>query len=531
MAKKDSVNVSIFSALKVGEKAKNVPVLLMSNPGMGKTTTVAIFAEHRGYHLQLLKGNSTSETEIIGYDVVPTLEMKESGLAPDVKTTVHLRPSWFSQILEKEKQGIPSLLFLDEITTAPEHVQAALLQLVFERKVGDEDLPESTLVVAAGNYIQNLSNQMNLIPPLMNRFLIYNITADDTDLDSFLCKYKGAISSPDGKTFDNIENLRKILEEMDNKAVNVDEQTENKIGEYIERQIKETARALMKSGEKPLSFKVTDLQSIYGDTIEDQKLYGFATLRTLGYLVDVSLASYLCFGKAGLTSDSYENMIDGLVGYGVSREKSGGEVKKTLLTPEFKESMKSVANEIDKMNNSAVPKYEEFLKQVLAKKTKSGTWDIPELQSTKVKVEEILGDKSLKGIERPIASVFVTDILEIIAKTVNNIGIDNLKVNTATIQSDSFEQDVPPEKVAAVIHKWNAAAGLFGVLEKFINVDGIGYKEDVTEAFSKAAYDCRMTQFKIAALKKVLAKRATGYEKIIPDCVQINTPSTFTKKK
>ena len=98
---KENINVAIFTALKVSEISK-VPILLMSNPGVGKSTSVELFAAVRGYHLQLLRGNSTSETEILGYDVADTNR--------DSETTKHLRPSWYTEILEMKEKGIPTLI-------------------------------------------------------------------------------------------------------------------------------------------------------------------------------------------------------------------------------------------------------------------------------------------------------------------------------------------------------------------------------------------------------------------------------------
>src|SRR5207248_8810483 len=43
------------------------------------------------------------------------------------------------------------LLFLDELTTAPPAVQAAMLRVVLERVVGDVTLPPAVRVVAAAN--------------------------------------------------------------------------------------------------------------------------------------------------------------------------------------------------------------------------------------------------------------------------------------------------------------------------------------------------------------------------------------------
>lgn len=517
MAKKDSVNVQIFTALKVGEKARNVPVLLMSNPGMGKSTCVAEFARHRGYHLQLLKGNSTSAEEIMGYDVVPT----EGMIVKDKHSTVHLRPSWFSNILQKDSEGIPTLLFLDEITTAPEHVQSALLTLIFDRRVGDEFLPESTLVVSAGNYIQNLSNQMNLIPPLMNRFLIYNVTASSSDLSSFLCKYKGAIGSPDGNIGDHMDDLQKILKDMDAQELKLDKGTANKIGEYIERSISSTAQALMESGDKVLDFVTTDLQSIYGDTIDDSFLYGFATLRTLTYLTEVTLASYLCFGKAGLTSDSYEKMIDGLVGYGISRDKKDKTAKKTRITPEFKESMKIAANDIEKMNNSSIPKYEQFIREIISKEVKSKGWNTAELQVVKTKFEEIADDKTIKSVERPIDPELLINVLGIIKNNVKNHESASIKVEKGSKPEDVIRKVLTPEKYSDMINKWNYIAGTFNTLFTFISTGSYKYGSDVQEELKRLQTEVKQLRFRLNLFHKIWNKYSTGVEKVIPSIVEM----------
>lgn len=65
MTKKEQndINVSIFCALKVSEMSK-VPVLLMANPGTGKSSTVEMFSEVRGYKLILLRGNKIGRAHV-----------------------------------------------------------------------------------------------------------------------------------------------------------------------------------------------------------------------------------------------------------------------------------------------------------------------------------------------------------------------------------------------------------------------------------------------------------------------------------
>lgn len=68
---------------------------------------------------------------------------------------------------------VPSLLFLDEFTTARASTTAALLRVVDERVVGDVVLPSTTTIVAAANPPSQAAgdNPNPLKPPSANRFI------------------------------------------------------------------------------------------------------------------------------------------------------------------------------------------------------------------------------------------------------------------------------------------------------------------------------------------------------------------------
>jgi MoxR-like ATPase len=57
------------------------------------------------------------------------------------------------------------LLFLDELTTAPPAVQAAMLRVVLERAVGDVELPASVRIVAAANPAEQAADGWELTAP------------------------------------------------------------------------------------------------------------------------------------------------------------------------------------------------------------------------------------------------------------------------------------------------------------------------------------------------------------------------------
>jgi hypothetical protein len=245
---------------------------------------------------------------------------------------VPLRPSWFEEVIRNHENGKKTLLFLDEITTANEFVQAALLHLIFERMVKTEKIPDDTLIVSAGNYAQNLSNTMTLLPPVMNRFMLFNIIPTADDLSVFLNKFDGSMK---GERKNYFAELEKNMRELDEQEKDIPEKKYNMIGEYIERGLKDIMKILMTQGDKPVDLTVTDLQNIYSDTEKDSKLYGFITFRTLNYLRDATIAVYQCFGKEGIASNLYRNVIDGLCGIGEFLcDAHGNETGKSLGSAE-----------------------------------------------------------------------------------------------------------------------------------------------------------------------------------------------------
>lgn len=501
----DSINVSIFTALKVSEVSK-VPVLLMSNPGLGKSTTVELFAEIRGYTLNLLRGNSTTESEVLGYDVADHTSKKP--------TTRHLRPAWFTKVLETYEEGGKTLLFLDEITTANEYVQAALLHLVFERKVGDEKLPDNTLIVSAGNYAQNLSNSMQMLPPLMNRFMIYNITPTYKDLDSFLCKYDGAIAN-EGKVDDFMETLRKTMKKLDSQEVHLTEEDENKVGEYIERGIKFTAKALMTSGSKPVDPTITDLQGLYSEAENEAKLYGFVTFRTLNYLRNVTLASYKCFGKAGILSDNYRNMIDGLCGIGISRDPKTKSVVKTPISKEFYDCMANIVSDIEKMNDSKLPSYTKFFNEMIKAKNEGRgdekMFKVPEMQAIINKISELRSDKDLNNIERPIDP----DCISNLCKIARNSGINATKIKINN--TGRFLDQMSVEAFCGFVVYWNTISDLMSGLRDLISDTSRGYKQETTTALNTAQEDLKTAGFKLKSLRKIILQEDNALGSIIPE--------------
>lgn len=70
------------------------------------------------------------------------------------------------------------VLFLDEINMAPPSVQASGFQLILDRRIGDYQLPENWLIIAAGNSAEDNSLVNEMAAPLMNRFVHIDVGFD-----------------------------------------------------------------------------------------------------------------------------------------------------------------------------------------------------------------------------------------------------------------------------------------------------------------------------------------------------------------
>lgn len=145
---------AIGEALALAVHAR-VPVLLWGSPGTGKTSVVRALGESLGWPVEVVIGSIREPADFAGLPVVTNGSVD---MAP---------PSWARRLA----QAGHGLLFLDELTTAPPAVQAAMLRVVLERVVGDLELPREVRVVAAANPPGEAADGWELASPLANRLV------------------------------------------------------------------------------------------------------------------------------------------------------------------------------------------------------------------------------------------------------------------------------------------------------------------------------------------------------------------------
>ncbi len=133
--------------------AARVPVLLWGAPGTGKTSAIRAMADAMDLPCETVIASIREPSDFAGLPIV-------------VGDVVRFAPPAWARRLAEAGHG---LLFLDELSTAPPAVQAALLRVVLERAVGDLTLPDEVAVVAAANPPEQAADGWDLSAPLANR--------------------------------------------------------------------------------------------------------------------------------------------------------------------------------------------------------------------------------------------------------------------------------------------------------------------------------------------------------------------------
>ncbi|MFE6745211.1 AAA family ATPase [Kitasatospora purpeofusca] len=139
--------------------AADLPVLLWGEPGIGKTAALTQLADTLGLPLTTVIASVHEPSDFAGLPVL--------GDDPAVQGVPMAPPDWAVRLVRSGR----GLLFLDELSTAPPAVQAALLRLVLERRIGTLRLPPGVRIVAAANPRSSAADGWELSPPLANRFV------------------------------------------------------------------------------------------------------------------------------------------------------------------------------------------------------------------------------------------------------------------------------------------------------------------------------------------------------------------------
>lgn len=158
----DGVDLNVFPS-----------VMLWGQPGVGKSAAIKQIA----LNIEKKTGKKVNVTDVrlllfnpIDLRGIPVPD-EEAG----EKVARWLKPLIFK--LDPSDEVI-NILFLDEISAAPQSVQAAAYQITLDKRVGEHKLPNNTIVIAAGNRVSDHSVAYKMPKALSNRLLHFDVSCD-----------------------------------------------------------------------------------------------------------------------------------------------------------------------------------------------------------------------------------------------------------------------------------------------------------------------------------------------------------------
>lgn len=160
--------VESLSSIYVSSIKNHIPfryapsIMLWGAPGVGKSQAI----RQLGKKIERETGKKCRITDARLLLFNP-IDLRGIPTANQEKTlAVWLKPKIFDMDPSDE---IVNILFLDEISAAPQSVQAAAYQITLDRVIGEHPLPENCIVIAAGNRVTDKSVAFKMPRALANR--------------------------------------------------------------------------------------------------------------------------------------------------------------------------------------------------------------------------------------------------------------------------------------------------------------------------------------------------------------------------
>ena len=139
----------------------NKPAFIWGASGIGKSEIISKVAEKLDYNLIDVRVSLLDPVDLRG---VPSVE---NGVT-----------KWNPPIFLPQENDKQSILFLDELPHGSPSVQNALFQLIRDRRIGEYKLPDSTIILAAGNRVSDRVGANKINGALANRFSHLHLEAD-----------------------------------------------------------------------------------------------------------------------------------------------------------------------------------------------------------------------------------------------------------------------------------------------------------------------------------------------------------------
>ena len=149
---------------------KRFNTLIAGPPAVGKSAIVKQTAEEMGYKLIMSHPSVKDPTEYNGFPY--PVERNGRKIADFLI---------FGDMLEIVESTQPTVVCFEDLLLAPQSVQGALMQLIWERKLNNIHVPNCVVFTATTNRRQDKAGGQGIIEPYKSRNAIYTLRPDIND--------------------------------------------------------------------------------------------------------------------------------------------------------------------------------------------------------------------------------------------------------------------------------------------------------------------------------------------------------------
>jgi hypothetical protein len=156
----------LITALRIAERTGH-SLFISGPPGIGKSQITYQFARETERNLTEIRPAQWDAAEVKGLADFGTNDQRE-------RVTIWTRPGW----MPTEPHAV---LLIEEIDKCTPAIQAAMLEVTLDKRIGKYRLPEDCLTIATANRLEDRSGSFALSKALGNRFAHVNLEPSNED--------------------------------------------------------------------------------------------------------------------------------------------------------------------------------------------------------------------------------------------------------------------------------------------------------------------------------------------------------------
>ncbi len=168
----NSLGALYCSAISKGMRMKSIPsAFLWGPPGIGKSQ--GVYELSREIEKRCSVTVNVTDVRLLLFSPIALRGVPVAG--SEKKFTSWLMPKIFDMT---DSDDTVNILFLDELSAAPQSVQAAAYQICLDRRIGEHTLSDNCIVIAAGNRTADGSVSYKMPKALCNRLMHFDVRPD-----------------------------------------------------------------------------------------------------------------------------------------------------------------------------------------------------------------------------------------------------------------------------------------------------------------------------------------------------------------